>query len=513
MVGWSERMRLNDILRRVEVLRRAGPEAEVGGVEYDSRRVVAGSLFLAMHGGTTDGNRYISSAVERGAAAVATDSAAAFDAAAREFPQLALVQVPHGRKALAAFAANFFGHPEAKLALSGVTGTNGKTTTAFLLEAMLNHVGRKTVLVGTIEYHVAGAVRPSPHTTPESRDLLEIFAEGVNRGATEAVMEVSSHALDQGRAWGLGYDVAIFTNLTRDHLDYHGTMEKYFAAKRALFDGANGAAPRVAVVNADDERGPQIAAAARAAGAEIYEYGREAGSFRADDIMMRASGMSFSMATPQGRARIQTRLTGKVNLYNLLAASAAAMARGLTLEEIVAGAAALDHVPGRFQTIDGGQPFTVVVDYAHTDDALKNLVALARDFVSPHRGRVITMFGCGGDRDRTKRPLMGRVAGEGSDFVVVTSDNPRSEDPMAIIEEAVAGVRRTGTRYAVEVDRAAAIEAAIRAASPGDIVLLAGKGHEKVQVLSDRTIPFDDAEMARRVLAELGFGESPEAAR
>ncbi len=506
------------LLHGVPYLRRTGPDVAVSGVEYDSRRVVAGSLFLAMQGGTTDGNCYIASAIKQGAVAVVTDSTTAFDAAAREFPQLALVEVEHGRKALAGLAANFFGHPENKLGLSGVTGTNGKTTTAFLLDAMLNHVGRKTVLVGTIEYHVASEVRPSPHTTPESRDLLELFDEGVIAGATEAVMEVSSHALDQGRVWGLNYDVAIFTNLTRDHLDYHGTMEKYYIAKRSLFDGRNSTVPRIAVINSDDVFGLEIAEAAHDAGAKTCGYGLGAAAFRAEDIKMLASGMSFSMATPQGTARIETRLTGRVNVYNLLAASAAAMARGLTLDEVAAGAAALDHVPGRFQTVDAGQPFTVVVDYAHTDDALKNLVAQAREFVSAKHGRVsagrvITLFGCGGDRDRTKRPLMGKVASEGSDFVVFTSDNPRSEDPSAIIQDALAGLEATGTKYTIELDRAAAIEAAIRAATSGDIVLLAGKGHEKVQVLSDRTIPFDDAEVARRLLVHMGFGDSAEGVR
>jgi UDP-N-acetylmuramoyl-L-alanyl-D-glutamate--2,6-diaminopimelate ligase len=378
---------------------------------------------------------------------------------------------------------------------------------------MLNHAGRRTVLVGTIEYHVPNEIRASPHTTPESRDLLELFAEGVSRGATEAVMEVSSHALAQGRVWGLGYDVAIFTNLTRDHLDFHGTMEKYFVAKRNLFDGGNGLVPRVAVINSDDLFGLEIAEAAHDAGAKIFGYGLGAAAFCAEEIKMLASGMSFSMAAPHGTVRIETRLTGKVNVYNLLAAAAAAMARGLTLDEVAAGATALNHVPGRFQTVDAGQPFTVVVDYAHTDDALKNLVTLAREFVSEKHGRVITLFGCGGDRDRSKRPLMGRVAGEGSDLVVFTSDNPRREDPMAIIEEAKAGWAPTKTAAMFEPDRASAIGIAIHLAKPGDIVLLAGKGHEKVQVLSDRTIPFDDAEVARRVLADMGFSRDSEALR
>src|SRR5271154_1850160 len=502
-------MSLGQLLQGVAYLRRTGPDVKVRGVEYDSRRVVADSLFLAMYGGTTDGNRFIPAAVKQGAVTVVTDSAAAFDTAASEFPQLALVEVEHGRKALAGLAANFFGHPEGHLALSGVTGTNGKTTVAFLLDSMLNHVHRKTILVGTIEYHVAKTIRPAPHPTPESRDLLELVAEGVDLGSTEAVMEVSSHALEQGRVWGLKYDVAIFTNLTRDHLDFHGTMENYFAAKRSLFDGRNGFPPRVAVINLDDQRGLETAGAARFAGAEVvtYSWGYDLGlgDFRADDVEMLASGMRFVMTTPQGVAPVHTRLTGKVNVYNLLAASAAAMARGLTLDEVTAGAAALDYVPGRFQTVDAGQPFTIVVDYAHTDDALKNVIALAREFVSAKNDRVITLFGCGGDRDRPKRPLMGRAAVEGSDFVVLTSDNPRSEDPQAILRDVLPGLEPTGTAYVAEPDRAAAIELAIRAAKPGDIVLLAGKGHEKVQVLSDRTVPFDDAEMARRVLAALGY--------
>jgi UDP-N-acetylmuramoyl-L-alanyl-D-glutamate--2,6-diaminopimelate ligase len=499
--------KISQLLQGVEYLRRSGPDAEVRGVEYDSRRVATGSLFVAMHGGTTDGNGYISSAVKQGAAAVVTDSGEAFDVAVREYPRIALIEVEHGRRALAGLAANFFGHPETQLALSGVTGTNGKTTTAFLLDAMLNHVQRKTVLVGTIEYHVAQEVRPSAHTTPESRDLLELFAEGVKLGASEAVMEVSSHALAQGRVWALPYDVAIFTNLTRDHLDFHRTMEEYLVAKRSLFDGRNGAPPRVAVVNLDDPHGPEFADAARLAGAETYGYGMEVGAFRASSVEMSASGMRFALTTPQGTAPIATRLTGRVNIYNLLAASAAAMARGLTLDEVAAGAAALEHVPGRFQMVDCGQPFAVVVDYAHTDDALKNLIELAREFVSDGRGRVITLFGCGGDRDRTKRPVMGRVAGEGSDLVVLTSDNPRSEDPMTILKDVLPGLEPTGTAYTVEPDRAAAIRVAIYAAGAGDIVLLAGKGHEKVQVLRDRTIPFDDAEVGRRALLSRGYSE------
>ncbi|MGC2621095.1 MAG: UDP-N-acetylmuramoyl-L-alanyl-D-glutamate--2,6-diaminopimelate ligase [Acidobacteriaceae bacterium] len=509
-------MRFEQILSGCEVVRRAGPNAEVCGVEYDSRRAGAGSLFLAMQGGTTDGNRYIGKAVAQGAAAVVTDSAGAFAETARQFPEVAIVQIPTGagRRAMAVIAGNFFGHPDKQVALSGVTGTNGKTTTAFLLDAMLNSVGRKTVLVGTIENHVAGAVRATAHTTPESRDLLALLREGADAGATEAVMEVSSHALAQGRVHSLPYDVAIFTNLTQDHLDFHGTMENYFAAKRALFDGELGAAPRVAVVNVDDEAGVRMAEVARAAGGQVFPYGMAA-DFHAEDARMAASGMMFRLVTPRGTAEMRTRLTGRVNLYNLLAASGAALARGLTLEEIAAGAASLECVPGRFQTVDAGQAFTVVVDYAHTDDALRNLTALAREFVDHPstqtqrevgpgaRGRVITLFGCGGDRDRAKRPLMGRAAGEGSDLVVLTSDNPRSEDPLAIMQDALAGLAATGTEYVMEADRARAIRLAVEAARPGDIVLLAGKGHEKEQVLRDGAVPFDDAVVAAEAIRAL----------
>ncbi|HZU09239.1 MAG TPA: UDP-N-acetylmuramoyl-L-alanyl-D-glutamate--2,6-diaminopimelate ligase [Pseudacidobacterium sp.] len=495
-------MKIHEALRGVEAVRCSGPEVEITGIEYDSRRIAPGALFVAMRGGMTDGNRYIASAIERGASAVVTDTAAAFDETVQKYPQIAVTEVAHGRRTLAVVSANFFGHPEKQLALSGVTGTNGKTTTAFLLDAMLNSAGRKTVLVGTIEYHVAGKVVESPHTTPESRDLLALLADGVKAGATEAVMEVSSHALEQGRVWSLPFDVAIFTNLTRDHLDYHGTMENYFAAKAMLFDGRNGLPPRVAVVNVEDPYGAELAIKARETGAEVFSYGLGVGEFRAEDVSMSASGMGFTLMTPVGRGEIQTKLTGHVNVYNLLAASAAAYARGLSPEEIAMGAASLKCVPGRFQAVDVGQPFTVVVDYAHTDDALRNLIRLAREFVKLQGGRVITLFGCGGDRDRTKRPMMGRAAGEGSDFVVLTSDNPRSEDPEAIIRDALAGLKRTGVKFVTEADRAKAIRIAVEEAKPGDIVLLAGKGHEKTQTLRDRVIRFDDAEVAAKAIRE-----------
>jgi len=345
-------------------------------------------------------------------------------------------------------------------------------------------------------------VRVSEHTTPESRDVLRVFADGVAVGATEAVMEMSSHALEQERVWGLPVEVAIFTNLTQDHLDYHETMERYFAAKLRLFEGVGAVPPRVAVVNIDDAYGRRIAETVERSQVLTYGLG-EGAAFRAESVRMKAGETRFTMFTPAGTVEMCSSLTGRVNVYNLLAASAAAFARGLTLDEIVVGAAKGAQVPGRFQVVPSDSGVTVVVDYAHTDDALRNLIALARELVVERGGRVITLFGCGGDRDKTKRPKMGRAAGEGSDLVVLTSDNPRTEDPSVIIAEALAGVEATGTTCIVEEDRRGAIEIAIRAAKPGDIVLLAGKGHEKVQILVDGTVPFDDAAVAAEVLGEL----------
>jgi UDP-N-acetylmuramoyl-L-alanyl-D-glutamate--2,6-diaminopimelate ligase len=496
-------LKLSEALRGADVLRRIGEDVAVTGVEYDSRRVAPGALFVAMRGETTDGNRYIEQALARGAVAVVTDSAAAYDATADGPLEVALAEVPHGRRTLAIIAANVFGHPEQKIRLSGVTGTNGKTTTAYLLEQLLRAAGRSTALVGTIEYRIADEVRPAPHTTPESRDLLALLAEGVVRGVTEGVMEVSSHALDQGRVWGVPYDVAIFTNLTQDHLDYHGTMEAYFAAKRKLFDGSQARPPRVAILNAEDDTQAALVETAQAAGSEIWSYGAEHGDFHARDIAMRPNGMSFTLVSPRGDVPVDVALTGRVNVLNLLAASAAALARGLSVAQIAEAAPRLRAVPGRFEAVDAGQPFTVVVDYAHTDDALRNVLALARDLVSGVHGRVLTVFGCGGDRDRTKRPRMGRAAAEASEIIVITSDNPRSENPRAIIDEILPGTTGAPATVEVETDRAKAIALAMTKAHPNDIVVIAGKGHEKTQTIGDQVLPFDDVAVARQALAWL----------
>jgi UDP-N-acetylmuramoyl-L-alanyl-D-glutamate--2,6-diaminopimelate ligase len=317
---------------------------------------------------------------------------------------------------------------------------------------------------------------------------------------------MSSHALDQERVWGMQVDVAIFTNLTQDHLDYHITMERYAAAKARLFEGVGGPAPRVAVINADDPASKQMITAAKSC--STITYGIEGGQWRATNITLQAGDTHFTLLTPHGDFAIRSPLSGRVNVYNLLAASAAAFARGLSMDEIIQAAATIRQVPGRFEVVPGSREagFTVVVDYAHTDDALANLIALGRDLVGPHGGQVITLFGCGGDRDKTKRPKMGRAAGGASDLVIVTSDNPRSEDPTQIIDEVMLGIRETDVTFNVEEDRRAAIEIAIRSAKPGDIVLLAGKGHEKIQIFADGAVPFDDVEEAARVLRELRSG-------
>ena len=487
----------------------SGPNPEITGVEYDSRRVRPGNVFVAMRGGTTDGGRFVDAAVGNGAVAVVTDSA---EAKPRE--GIAWAKVEHGRRALAEVSGRFYDFPERKLHLTGITGTNGKTTTSFLTDAILRSSRRKTLLVGTIEYHIGDEVFAAPHTTPELLDLRRMMHKAVDIGASETVMEVSSHALQQGRVWGLGYDVAVFTNLTRDHLDYHADMDDYFAAKQVLFTGSGGPPPKHAVINTDDPWGGKLADFCREKGMNVITYGLHSGDFRATGIHLGQRGTMFHLQSPKGLESIRTALIGRVNIYNILAASAAAAARGCKLDEIAHGVASLECVPGRFQAVNCGQPFTVVVDYAHTDDAIKNLMVVARDFIGrEHGGRIITLFGCGGDRDRKKRPMMGRAAGSGSDLVILTSDNPRSEDPMDIINEAKLGLETSGVKFQIEPDRRTAIALALKHAKPGDIVLLAGKGHEQTQVLKTGTVPFSDAQVAREALAELGYHDAAKAAR
>jgi UDP-N-acetylmuramoyl-L-alanyl-D-glutamate--2,6-diaminopimelate ligase len=494
-------MTFQQLLQGAEVLSQSGNPA-VAGVEYDSRRVRPGSVFVAMKGETSDGNRFIDRAIAAGAVAVVTDSAAE-----TPVPEVAWARVVHGRRALARLSANFYKRPAERLANIGITGTNGKSTTAFLIESILHAAGRKTALIGTIEYHVAGKILPAPHTTPEALELNRLLSEGLGLGVTDTVMEVSSHALEQQRVFGIPFDVAVFTNLTRDHLDYHGTMENYFLAKQVLFEGCGTEPPRAAVLNLDDEYGRQLWKLSQKKSPVVLSYGLAAGDFHAESVEITPRGTRFQMVTPAGKIAMWSPLIGNVNVYNVLAASAAGYARDCSADAIAKGIFDLSSVPGRFERVDCGQPFTVVVDYAHTDDALRNLTALARDFVTRAglKGKVITLFGCGGDRDRAKRPLMGEAAGKGSDFVILTSDNPRSEDPLAIMNDAVVGLQKSGAKYSMEPDRRKAIAFALQHATPGDIVLLAGKGHEKVQITREGTIPFDDIEVARENLQALGY--------
>jgi len=494
-------MTFQHLLDGAEVLSQSG-NPDIAAVEYDSRQVKPGCLFVAMRGETSDGNRFIDRAIQSGAVAVVTDSTTE-----NPRPQVAWAVVPHGRRALARLSANFYKRPAEHIAVTGITGTNGKSTTAFLIESILTASLRKSALIGTIEYHVAGQILPAPHTTPEALELNRILSTAIGRGATDVVMEVSSHALAQERVYGVPFDVAVFTNLTRDHLDYHKNMDEYFAAKRALFEGCGTDAPRAAATNLDDEYGAKLASFSRKRSPIVLTYGWERGDFHASHVAISPRGTRFDLITPEEKIPVFSPLIGRVNVYNILAAAAACHARGCASTAIACGIERLIHVPGRFQRVDCGQPFTVVVDYAHTDDALRNLTELAREFVSRGgaNGRVLTLFGCGGDRDRAKRPLMGEAAGRGSDFVVLTSDNPRSEDPRAIINDALVGLQRTSVKYSVEVDRRKAIALAIGDAMPGDIVLLAGKGHEKVQVTREGSHPFDDVEVAREALRAAGF--------
>jgi len=467
----------------------------IEGLAYDSRKVAPGFLFFAFPGQRVDGRAFARQAIEHGALAVASELPPP------EGLEPAWIQVQHGRKALALAARRFFGCPDERLGITGVTGTNGKTTTTYILDSILRTAGSITGLVGTIEYRLAGSVVTAVNTTPESLDLFRLFSDLQKAGGSHATMEVSSHALALGRVYGIRFHTAVFTNLTRDHLDFHHTMEEYFAAKRMLFEGAGALAPPHAVVNSDDAYGRRLQAGA---GTELVTYGIEEGAaVRARNIRSGFDGLHLEIEASGRRHNVASPLPGRMNAYNILAAWCAARSYGLDPETIAAGIAACRAVPGRFERVDEGQPFLVVVDYAHTDDALRNVISVARA-LEPRR--IITVFGCGGDRDRTKRPLMAETAAALSDFVVVTSDNPRSEDPLAIINDALVGLGRHDTPYMAEPDREKAIRIAIGKAEPGDIVILAGKGHETYQVLRDRTIAFDDREAARSILRRLGYG-------
>lgn len=472
----------------------------VEGLEYDSRRVKSGALFFAFPGARADGCGFAVEAVKAGAVAVVSELPPS------EGFRGNWIQVEHGRHALALAARNFFHRPDERILLTGITGTNGKTTAAYLLDSILRAAGKTTALIGTIEYHLGDRVISAVNTTPESLDLYRLFAELEQMGGTFATMEVSSHALALGRVHGMYFHTAVFTNLTRDHLDFHRTMDEYFAAKQMLFTGAGAPAPPFAVINRDDEYGARIRTE-RDSQVLWYGLGKDA-TVRARHISSSFDGLRFEVQALDDRFTLQSPLIGRINVYNILAACSAGLSYGLAPETIAQGIAQCRSVPGRFERVDEGQPFVVVVDYAHTDDALRNVISVAR---SLEPKRVVTLFGCGGDRDRTKRPIMGEVAAELSDFVVLTSDNPRSEDPLDIMNDVLVGLRRKDTPCLVEPDRAAAIRRAIEEARPGDILILAGKGHETYQVLKDRTIAFDDREVVREVLRSFGYRRRPAA--
>jgi UDP-N-acetylmuramoyl-L-alanyl-D-glutamate--2,6-diaminopimelate ligase len=475
-------------------------ELRIRQVTNDSRKVEAGALFVAIHGVATDGNLFATDAAARGAVAILSEGAAP-----GEWPrEVAWLQVSEARKALALASANFFGKPTQALKLVGVTGTNGKTTTTSLIDSILRASGAKTGLFGTIAYRTPLGEHPAPNTTPESVDLQNFFAEIRDGGGAYATLEASSHALAMDRLWGCHFAVAVFTNLTRDHIDYHKTFENYFEAKRRLFEGTGAGAPDVSVINTDDDWGKKLAGL----GKPTLTYGLQNGvDLKARKFQLNFKGLNFSAQTPNGPIQVESSLVGRINVYNILAAIGAGIGLGMSNAVIENGIRNLHAVSGRFERVDLGQPFFVIVDYAHTDDALENLIRTARELNT--KGRIITVFGCGGSRDRTKRPIMGELSGRLSDLSILTSDNPRQEDPLKIISDVVVGMQKSGGKYLIEPDRAKAIHLGIDEARAGDIVLLAGKGHEDYQIFADHTIHFDDREEAKKALGDRGYRATP----
>jgi len=474
----------------------------IRNVAYDSRKAHPQGLFFALQGAKEDGAKFARDAVSRGAIAVVSES----PAPSLLPDSITWIQAPAARRTLAIAATNFYGHPADALQLAAVTGTNGKTTTTSLIDSIIKASGAKTGLFGTIAYHTPLGDYPAPNTTPESVDLQGFFAEIRDAGGKFAVLEASSHSLMMDRLWGCHFQVAVFTNLTREHMDFHKTFEDYFAAKRRLFEGTGAGPAEVAILNADDEYGPRLAGVAKS----TVTYGIEnSAEISTKKFQLNFSGLVFIAQTPNGKLQIASSLVGRINVYNILAAIGAAQALGISNETIEAGIRNLASVSGRFQQVALGQPFLVIVDYAHTDDALENLIKTGRE-LNP-KGRVITLFGCGGGKDRTKRPVMGEVAGRLSDLTILTNDNPRQEDPLKIISDVVVGLQKSNGKYLIEPDRGKAISMAIDEAREGDIVLLAGKGHEDYQLLADKTLPWDDREEARRALRDRGYGEEPPA--
>ena len=473
-----------------------GPlDREVTGITYDSRRVTPGMVFVAIPGQHADGHEFISRAIDRGATAVICERNGMV-------PQRATkIKVADVREAMARAAASFYQNPSANLKVIGVTGTNGKTTVAFMIKAILEAAGIKTGLMGTVRYEIGDRVIPAHRTTPESVEVQEMMAQMLRAGCQACVMEVSSHALEQKRVWGVQFDVGIFTNLTRDHLDYHNTMENYFTAKTKLFTALEAGTKRGAVViNIDDSFGARLAVKTKA---EIHmTYGLEkAATLRATQIQLSKNGSRFVIETPERKFACRLPLIGRHNIYNALAAVGAGLALKVDVLAIQSALNAMPPVPGRLEAVSKRQPFGVFVDYAHTDDALKNVLTTLREIT---RGRVLLVFGCGGSRDPGKRAKMGRIAAELADFTLITSDNPRKESPARIAEQIEEGYRSKRIEgYGVELDRRRAIQQIIGLAKPGDAVLIAGKGHETYQEFEDTVVPFDDRFHAEEALESL----------
>lgn len=484
--------------RVATVEQRGDMSCPVQGMTDDSRAVTPGSLFVAVKGERVDGHDFVAPAIKAGAVAIIAQ--APVDSGPVPF-----VLVADSRKALGLLGSRFYGDPSARLKMIGVTGTNGKTTTTYLCKALLEGIGRKVGLIGTVGYQIGQETFPASHTTPGALDLQQLLAKMVVSGLDAAVMEVSSHALALDRTSGCEYDVAVFTNLTQDHLDFHHTMDEYFTTKLKLFTGLAGGQKtgKRAIVNMDDPRGNAIRAACPV---PVWGYAiQNKAELKAEAVRLSLSGTTFTAATPAGSFTVESRLVGEHNVYNLLGAIGVALHDGATADQIREAASHITNVPGRFERVTSGQDFTVVVDYAHTEDALVRLLTAAQALKTD---RIITVFGCGGDRDRGKRPKMGRAAVEYSDVVVLTSDNPRTEDPMAILREVEVGVREALTRrravqYRLVPDRREAIGAAIREAHRGDMVLIAGKGHEDYQIIGTNKVHFDDREVAREAIQQL----------
>jgi len=497
---------LQQVTDGLQVLARSGPaDAPVADVCADSRLATPGALFVAIRGYSADGHSFIADALARGAVAVVYED----QSAAGLIPAtVAGLRVPNCRRAAAQIATAFWDHPSRRLCIAGVTGTNGKTTVSHLLEAVMRPHAAPTAIIGTLGHLIAGQHFEAARTTPDALELQRLFAAMVGQGVRFVSMEVSSHALALDRAYGTQFDLAVFTNLTRDHMDFHAGEDEYLSTKLQLFtEYADLAAPEKAlagVINADD---PHAEALLRAARCRTITYGVDSAQadVRAEAVRFDAAGAAMKVRHPEGLTPVRLQLAGRFNVMNALAAIAGGLALGVAVPAAVEAIEQVPAIPGRFQRIQAGQDFTVIVDYAHTPDALQNVLQAARE-LGPRR--LICVFGCGGDRDRGKRPLMGKVASELADLPIATSDNPRSEDPERIIEDILAGV---GDRPVVrEPDRAAAIARAVALAEAGDLVLIAGKGHETYQIFADHTAPFDDREVARAALRErLGQTSEP----